>query len=1113
MEYPLSHGQRALWFLQQLTPETASYNLVHAVRIRSPLDIAVLQRALERLVYRHPALRTTFAERDGEPIQRVGEEAEVDFRVEDAFGWSSTQLHRHLAEEVYRPFDLERGPLLRVVLFTSGERDPYLVLSMHHTICDLWSLAVFMYELGVLYDAEKEGTPVSLREPRVSYADYVRQQSEMLESPEGERLWSFWQRELSGRTSTLDLPTDRLRPPVQTYRGSSESFRVGGATLGGLQRLCDTADVPLHAALLAAFQTLLHRYTDQEDILVGYPKAGRTARIARLIGYFVNPVILRADFRGDPTFLQLLTQVHQTILDVFEHDTYPFPLLVERFRPTRELSHSPLFQVMFAWQKTTRLVNSQDLTPFALNEPGGRMKLGSVEIESVALEDRIVPFDVSLLMAEGNEELAGLIEYNTDLFDTSTVTRMVTHFQTLLAGIAAHPDRPVSELPILSKEERQAVLLDWNATETTPQAYQSIPQLFQRTVEIRRNAVAVMDETEQVTYDELNRRANQLARYLRRLGVGPETVVGLLLERSIEAIVAMLAVLKADGAYLPLDPANPPERLNYILEDAEITVLLTQADLDQQVSRLASQRSDDSENRRVVHLDMDWKLIASESDQNLTGRTSGENLAYVIYTSGSTGRPKGVCISNQSISSHCRHIKEHFGLTPHDRVLQFAAYSFDQSVEQILATLITGATLVLRGPEVWLPTEFSQVVSDLGLTVVNLPPAYWHQWVGSWNDGNEQTSNDQLRLVISGGDVMQSETLADWWKTPMKNAALLNAYGPTETTITATTFEIEPGMEDDRIPIGRPGANRKAYILDPHGSPVPIGVAGELYLGGEGLARGYLRQPGLTAERFIPDPYSDKPGARLYRTGDLVRHRPDGNVEFLGRVDQQVKIRGFRIELDGIEAVLNQHPAVRQAVVLAREDTPGDKRLAAYIVPENEALETSQEGSPTERDLRAFLKERVPDYMVPSTFVSMDAFPVTSSGKIDRGALPAPEVGHVETADGYVAPRTPIEEDLAKVWAEVLGRERVGIHDDFFELGGHSLLATQIVSRARAAFQVDLPLRALFNHATVAGLAALIENSLIEETDEGEIAELLDELDGLTEEEVGALLGDGAWTS
>ncbi len=1071
-QFPLSYNQRAIWFLHQLAPESAAYNIPFALRIRSEVDIPALRRAFQSLVLRHPVLRTTYTMIDGKPVQRVHKHQTICFEEIDASTWDQDDIDRHLAENAHYHFDLENGSVLRVTLSTRSARDHILLLTMHHIATDFWSMLVLMDEFGALYQAEKSGTRMALPLLSVSYKDYIRWQGKALGGSEGEQLFAYWREQLSGELPVLNLPTDRPRPPVQTYQGASYTFKLSKKLTDELHALAQASEATLYMTLLAAFQVLLYRYTDQEDILVGSPVAGRSRPdFDGIIGYFVNPVVMRADLSGNPPFQAFLEQVCQTVLAALEHQDYPFQLLVERLKLKRDVSRSPIFQVMFVLQQPHRLEAS---APFILREAGGRMNLRGLVLESMAIEGRAAQFDVTLSMVEWDGELTASLEYNTDLFDAATVRRMAGHFQTLLQGIVAHPEQRIAELPILTEAERHQLLVEWNDTKTDYPTDKCIHELFEAQVERTPDAVAVVlpaehDEDQQLTYRELNARANQLAHYLRTLGVGPEVLVGLCVERSLEMIVGLLGILKAGGAYVPLDPSYPTERLNFMLEDAGVPVLLTQERLK---AGLLEQQV------RIVCLDTDWGVISQKSEKNSVNGVQPENLAYVIYTSGSTGKPKGVLISHRSIATHCRDIRRHYELDSLDRVLQFASCSFDTSLEQIFPTLITGAMLVLRGKDVWAPVDFCKKISDYGISVINIPPVYWQHLTQEWLKVPEPFQGNQLRLVIVGGDVMLPEVFNLWQQLPMNSVRLLNAYGPTEATITATTFEINhqasKHLSLSSIPIGRPLANRRIYILDIHGNPVPIGVPGELYIGGAGLARGYLNHPELTREKFIPDPFSDKPGARLYRTGDLARYVPDGNIEFLGRIDHQVKIRGFRIELGEIEVVLTEHPAVREAVVIAREDHPGDKRLVAYVV-QNPKSETCPEQGRRIRDLKSdlhsFLQVKLPDYMVPSAFMILEALPLTPNGKIDRCGLPAPINLRPELEAAYVMPENEVEQVIAGLWQEMLQIEKVGIYDNFFELGGHSLLAVQMHSRLQEVFDQDLSIVDFFTYPSIRSLA------------------------------------------
>ena len=1099
---PLSFGQQRLWFLDQLEPDSPLYNNFAAIRMRGRLDIAALEASINEIVRRHAALRTTFHAVDGQPVQVVAPEmavpveyvnlADLDEEARD----SAVLRLAHV--EARRPFKLAEGPLFRASVLRLAESDHVVFLTMHHIISDGWSVGVLLVEFGTLYTALSGGkTDVSglLPELPIQYSDFAVWQREWMQAEVLEEQLQYWKGQLAYAPAALELPTDRPRPAVQTSNGASLWFELSEGLSTSLAQLSKREGVTNFMLLLAALQTLLFRYTGQEDICVGTPIANRNrVETEPLIGFVLNTLVMRTDLSGDPGFRQLLERARATALGAYAHQDLPFEMLVEALQPLRDRSRSPLFQVIFDLQSA----------------PLQALELPGLTITPLQIDSGTAKFDLALSMENAADgSLRGFLNYNTDLFEAETISRMLGHFQTLLEGIVANPDCSLSTLPMLTEAERRKLLHDWNRP-AAPLSYATlIHQLFEAQVEKSPAATALIsadDSRLQLTYQELNRRANQLASYLRRQGVGPEVIVGQLVERSIDAIVGFLAILKAGGAYLPLDPAVPLERLVGMLEDARVPVLLTHSAV---LERTHLAQALPAIQTKAVCLDGAWAVIALDGDQNLETVSTGENLAYVIYTSGSSGKPKGVMISNGAIASHCLWIVERFQLTARDRALQFSSYSFDQSIEQILAPLVTGATLVLRGPEIWDPASFSKVILDNDLTVVNIPPAYWNQWVLDWNKaGNLPAAGSapglgRLRLVIIGGDVMLSESLRAWEQTPMKAARLLNAYGPTETTITALTYDCPTGLNRPRIPIGRPVGERPIYILDRHGKLVPSGVPGELYIGGAALARGYLNQLELTAEKFITDPSdfgsSRVNAGRLYRTGDLVRYLPGGEVEFLGRVDQQVKIRGFRIELGEIEVVLSRHPGLREVVVVAREDTPGDKRLVAYLVSELE-----QPPGPTE--LRDFLKERLPEYMLPSAFVTLAALPLNASGKVDRRALPAPEFEHGELARIYVAPRTPVEAELAQLWAQILGIQQVGIQDSFFDLGGHSLLATQIVSRVRETYKIELPLRELFETPTVAGLASLITQNLVEQASPDDLSDLLSELEGLSDEEVQRLL-------
>jgi len=1106
-DLPLSFGQQRLWFLDQLDPGSPLYNNPAAVRISGLLEVDALTRALNEIIRRHEILRTTYVAEGGQPRQRIAPSLVFTPAFVDLSTLAATEQEAEIAQsaanDAQQPFDLARGPLLRVTLLKLAEAEHVLLLTMHHIVSDGWSLGTFTRELTTLYAAFVRGEPSPLPPLPIQYADFAAWQRRTLTADRLDAQLAYWKARLGQGSPPLELPTNRPRPSVQSFRGATRWVRLPESLSAALNELGRRHNATLFMTLAAGLLALLQRYTGQTDLSLATPIAGRNhVETEGLIGFFVNTLILRVDVDGDPTFFELLGRVREAALGAYAHQDLPFEMLVDAIKPERDLSRTPLAQVMFVLQ----------------NAPASAPEVAGLRLTPLETDTGTAKFDLTLMLEESSEGLRGWWNYNTDLFDAATIERMVAHFENLLRGAVADPARRLSTLPLLTAAER-AQLAAWN--DTAPAA-PSVPVhlLIEAQAARTPDQVAVVAAAgATLSYRELDERATQLARRLRERGVGPECIVGVCVERSPEAIIALLGILKAGGAYLPLDPPRgderdyPAERLAFMLRDSAASLVLTQRSL---VAGLQSASPDTP----LLTLDGGPPLADQQQTEN-GGQPSQRSdavgdqssaLAYVIYTSGSTGQPKGVLIEHGALAAHCRDIVAHFALTPADRVLQFAALTFDPSLEQVLPTLMTGATVVLRDNDLWPPQDFYRRVVELGLTVVNVPPAYWQQIAQACAD-QPAHPDARLRLVIVGGDAMRTEALAAWRRTPLAGARLLNAYGPTEATITATAFEIAPDdtPSGNTLPIGRPLPSRQAWVLDAHGYLAPVGVPGELCLAGN-LARGYLNRPELTAERFLMadlglqianlEAQSEIRNlkSKIYKTGDLVRYLPDGNLEFLGRVDQQVKVRGFRVELGEIEAVLLQHPAVRQAVVVAREAEGGDKRLAAYLV--TDADEPSFVG-----DLRSFLKARLPAYMVPSDFVALGALPLTAGGKVDRRALPAlSQDGTALTRADYVAPRDPVEAQLAQLWAEVLRRERVGIYDDFFELGGHSLLATLLVARIRAAFQVELPLRRLFEATTVADLAVLIAQERAAQAEAAEVEALLAELESLSDEDAQRLL-------
>jgi amino acid adenylation domain-containing protein len=805
--------------------------------------------------------------------------------------------------------------------------------------------------------------------------------------------------------------------------------------------------------LLAAFQVLLARYSGQNDVVVGTPVAGRgRAELEGLVGLFVNTLVLRADLSGNPTFRTLLGRVREAALGAFDHQDLPFERLVAELRPNRDASRNPLFQVMFALQ----------------NVPEMTLALPGLTASALESEEPIAKFDLSLDLAETAEGLFGSCEYDIDLFEGATIQRLLGHYERLIEGIVADPDRRLDDLPLLTEAERPQLLVEWNRDGDWCPRQGCLHEWFEEQAARTPDAVAVVSEQEQLTYGDLNRRANQLAHRLRRAGVGPDVRVAIAVQRSPASVVGLLGILKAGGAYVPLDPAYPRERLAALLHDSGAPVLLTQQEL---LPRLPAHGG------TPICLDAEREQTADESPDNPNSPVRCDNLAYVLYTSGSSGRPKGVAVSHRAAVGHFTAFLKQFSFRSADRVLQFASLAFDTSLEDLFPALLSGAALILRGPDLWAPAEFLSRVRDLGVTILNLPTAYWHEFVqhlhesGAGGVGLRQSLSGQLRHVEIGGEAALPEAVRLWRHAELSSVRLVNSYGPTEATVTATVYDI-PTREDlgaGRIPIGRPLPGRAVYVLDRRGQPVPLGVPGELHLGGEGLARGYLNAPDQTAERFVPDPFSREPGARLYRTGDLARWLPDGNLEFLGRVDAQVKVRGFRVEPGEVEAALAGHPGVREAAVLARDDTPGDRRLIAYVVPRPGAALSAAE-------LRGFVQARLPDYLRPGAYMILDALPMTPNGKLDRQALPAPD----RPAGSAAAHGTPssVEGVLAEIWREVLRVERVGVEDNFFDLGGHSLLAVRLLFRVQRLFGRDVPLGDFFQGPTIRQLAAALRRGV-----------------------------------
>jgi amino acid adenylation domain-containing protein len=1046
-ELPLSFAQERMWFLSQLEPTNPFYNEPQTLRFHGSLNIVALEKSLNKIIQRHEALRTNFVTVDWQPVQVITETLTLSVPVVDLQHLPESereiQIQQLARAEAQQPFDLASSPLIRPKLLKLTQLEHVLVLTMHHIVFDGWSWGIILQELATVYSALSNDLSPELPELPIQYADFAVWQRQWLTKEALSSQLAYWKQQLSGMPDLLELPTDRVRPSTQTFRGAHHKVALSKELTQALVSLSQRSGVTLFMTLLAAFKTLLYRYTGMTDICVGTPHANRDrTEIEGLVGFFVNTLVLRTDMSGNPSFEDVLSRVREVTQEAYAHKDLPFAKLVEELQIKRDLSYTPLVQVMLAFH----------------NVPMPEIQLEGLTASRLAVESATAKFDLLLSLENTASGLIGEWEYNTDLFDATTIEQMVGHFQTLLEAIVANPEQRVSELPLLTERERHQLLVEWNNTAQDYPQDKCIHQLFEEQVTLTPDAIAVVFEGEQLTYKELNQRANQLAHYLQRLGVGTEVLVGICVERSIEMVVGLLGILKAGGAYVPLDPTYPLERLRYMLENSSVRVLLTQQQL---VESLADRQA------HMVCLDIDWEIVARQSEGNPASGVTPENLTYVIYTSGSTGFPKGVAMSHRPLSNLILWQLENSTLPQGAKTLQFTPLCFDVSFQEIFSTWCAGGMLVLISEEVRRdPVQLLGFLKLKGIARLFLPFVALQQ-LALVADGSE-TVPTNLREVITAGEQLQiTRQIADWFIN-LNNCTLHNQYGPSEShVVTAFTLTGSPSDWPALPPIGRPITNTQIYLLDAQLQPVPIGVYGDLYIGGIALARGYFNDTDLTISRFIPHPYSDKRGSRLYKTGDCARYLPDGNIEFLGRIDKQVKIRGFRIELGEIETAIALHPTVRETVVVAREDVPDRKYLAAYIVPnQSSAIATS--------DLRGFLKEKLPDYMIPGAFVILDVLPLTPNGKVDRRALPAPDFQH-ELQRSLVAPKTPIEEMLASIWTDVLGIELVGVHHNFFELGGHSLLATQVISRVRDTLAVELPLRSLFESPTVASLAKRVE--------------------------------------
>ena len=1045
-ELPLTSYQQRIWLLAQKAGQFAVHNLPMVFQLEGNLNIPLLEESFNRVIQRHESLRTIFPlHNHGLPIQKILSQVEIKLSLEEVSikdldqEQISTKIDRLINQEVSKYFNLEKDPLIRVKLLKLSQDHHILIVTCHHIISDGWSLSgILLKEVSAYYKFLLGQNELELPQLTINYGDYTLWHQQEEQEKE-DLLLDYWTKQLEDSIPLLSLPTDNPRPHLETYKGSIQYFEIDQHLKEKIESLAQTNGATLFMVLLAAFQVVLHRYANQKDIVIGTPIGNRTyTALENLIGCFINVVPLRSNIENNPSFLELLAQAKQVSLDAYTYPNFPVEKMLSTLKEHRDASYSPWFQVLF----------------ILLNVPSNNLELPEVTIEEKNFNKGASTFDLTFLIEQKEQGLKCSFEYNTYLYNDDTISRLIGHFKVLLESIVINPQQPVSQLPLLTESEQHQLLVEWNQTTADYPASYCIHQLFEAQVEATPDQVAVVFEEESITYEQLNRRANQLAHYLQSLGVGPEVLVGISVERSIDMIIGLLGILKAGAAYVPLDPSYPSERVEYILSNSEAPVLITSS---QVLPSLPQHKA------KVICLDRDWQELEQQNQDNPHSEVNGQNLSYVIYTSGSTGKPKGVQICHQSLVNFIYSMKNEPGLNSSDRLLAVTTISFDIHTLEIYLPLIVGATIVLVSRQV--ATDGLGLAAEMDkhdTTVMQATPATWRMLLSTnWS------GKSNLKAICGGEALPQSlaNSLLE------KVGCLWNIYGPTETTVWSTTVEVKADREhryaDAPESIGKAIANTQIYILDEHLQPVPQGIPGELHIGGAGLARGYIKRPELTAQKFIPNPFSNQTDSRVYKTGDLVRYLADGNIEYIGRIDNQVKIRGYRIELGEIEAILLQHPQIGEGAVIVREDNPGNKRLVAYYVAKNPA--------PTINEIRSFIKEKLPDYMVPEAFMNLESLPLTPNGKIDRRSLPAPDITSVSQSN-FVPPSNATQEQIATIWTQILDIEKIGIEDNFFELGGNSLKVTQLVFEIREAFSVELPLQTLFEYPTIAELAEVIDN-------------------------------------
>ncbi|KYC36587.1 non-ribosomal peptide synthetase [Scytonema hofmannii PCC 7110] len=1059
---PLSFSQQRLWFIDKLYHGSYFYNIPSVFHLKGALNMRALQQSLNEILKRHEVWRTAFVLVNGEPVQQIVSQLTWDLPIINLDHLSGRdwepEVKQLAAQEAKQPFHLAKGPLVRATLLRLGEEEHVFLLTMHHIITDGWSIGVFLRELTTLYAAFSTNQPSPLPELPIQYADFAVWQRDRLQGEVLANQLNYWKQQLTSELPVLQLPTDRARPTVATFTGAKQYFTFSKTLTDALNQLSQREDTTLFMTLLAAFNTLLYHYTDQEDILIGSPIANRNrAELEGMLGLFVNTLVLRNNLNGNPSFRKLLHQVREVTLDAYAHQDLPFEKLVAELQPERDLSRNPLYEVMFVLQNT----------PMSVQEVSG------LTLRTLQFDSGTAQLDIFLSMSESQQGLTGCLEYNTDLFDSATINRFIIHFQSLLESIVASPEQRICELSPLTTPEREQLLVEWNQTRANYSQDASLHQLFEQQVEQSHDALALISQTEQLTYRQLNQRVNQLAHYLQKQGVTKGTLVAISLERSVEMVVGILAVLKAGGAYIPLDPSYPVERLSFMLSDSQVSLVISQKSLvnnfrqmtfDIDAQRAASRRVGQV---TVISLDGEWEIIKQESQENPISPSKADNLAYVIYTSGSTGTPKGVLGTHRGTVNGLHWLWKTYPFIQNEVCCQKTAISFVDSVWEIFAPLLQGIpTVIIPDTIVKDPQLFIETLAKHKVTRIILVPSLLRLLLDSYSYLTKNLSH--LKLWITSGEAL-SVSLTQTFLQLMPGAKLINLYGSSEVSANVTHYDTS--LLPDKlisVPIGRPIDNTQVYVLNRHLQPTPVGVVGELYVGGDGLARGYLHRPELTQERFIDNPFV--PGTKLYKTGDLVRYLIDGNLEYLGRRDDQVKIRGFRVELGEIAAAIAQHPDVKESVVIARDDE-GDRHLIAYVVTPKQDIVAQ---------LLPHLQQKLPNYMLPSAFVVLDAIPLTPNGKVDKRSLPIDDVIRPNATQALVAPRNFTELALVKIWENLLNTSPIGVSDNFFGLGGHSFLAVRLMAQIYDRFGYNLPLSTLFENPTIEKLATIVSQPVRE---------------------------------